>query len=292
MFSKSRLAGVIVSAVAIVALAAGVAGAQGRSGERRGNAVPRPPAQLHGHVFIGGYFYNPVFGHYPWWPRLLYPYRYVPVFDRRAEVRVEAKPREAAVYVDGFYAGIVDDFDGFFQRLPLTPGEHEVVLFLPGYRTLRQSLYLRPGSTMNMHATLQLLLPGEVSEPPVLAPPVPPPPPGTYRSPRTPARVQPPPAAQPVPAPAAGFGTIDLRVQPAGARVTIDGQAWVSSDGQHFVVEVAAGVHFVEISLEGYRRYAAEVEVFDGQALPLNVSLPKGDAALFSSAQTARDQGR
>jgi hypothetical protein len=32
---------------------------------------------------------------------------------------VLATPKEAAVYVDGFYAGVVDDFDGVFQSLPL-----------------------------------------------------------------------------------------------------------------------------------------------------------------------------
>jgi len=42
-------------------------------------------------------------------------------FVGRAEVRVLVTPPEAAVYVDGYYAGLVDDLDGFFQRLPLTP---------------------------------------------------------------------------------------------------------------------------------------------------------------------------
>jgi hypothetical protein len=34
--------------------------------------------------------------------------------------------------VDGFYAGIVDDFNGVFQSLPLTPGGHTVVLYVEG----------------------------------------------------------------------------------------------------------------------------------------------------------------
>jgi hypothetical protein len=40
-----------------------------------------------------------------------------------------ARPEEAAVYVDGFYAGIVDDFDGVFQKLLLPPGDHTIVLY-------------------------------------------------------------------------------------------------------------------------------------------------------------------
>ena len=30
-------------------------------------------------------------------------------------------PAEARVYVDGYYAGTVDDFDGLFQRLNVSP---------------------------------------------------------------------------------------------------------------------------------------------------------------------------
>jgi hypothetical protein len=67
------------------------------------------------------------------------------VFDYRAEVRIQATPRRRAVYVDGFYAGVVDDFDGTFQRLPLTPGGHRIELFMEGFRTVRKNLYLQPG---------------------------------------------------------------------------------------------------------------------------------------------------
>src|SRR5687768_16633999 len=87
--------------------------------------TPTPPDQRHGPpvkrgavVFVGGYFYDPFFGAYPWWSRAAYPYRYHPVLDERAEVRVLVTPADAAVYVDGYYAGVVDDFDGILQRLP------------------------------------------------------------------------------------------------------------------------------------------------------------------------------
>ncbi len=68
-----------------------------------------PPPRTHV-IFVGGYFYDPTFEPYPWWPRTLYPHRWGR-FDGRALLRVMASPRDAAVYVDGFYAGIVDDFD-------------------------------------------------------------------------------------------------------------------------------------------------------------------------------------
>ena len=74
-----------------------------------------------GQIFIGGYFYDPFYGPYPWWNRVTYPYWYLPAFDLQADVRIQVTPKElrdTAVYVDGFYAGVVDDFDGVFQALP------------------------------------------------------------------------------------------------------------------------------------------------------------------------------
>src|SRR3954463_15414026 len=53
-----------------------------------------------------------------------YPGYYVPR-DLTA-LRLIVKPNDAKVYVDGYYAGIVDDFDGVFQRLHVPAGQHEV----------------------------------------------------------------------------------------------------------------------------------------------------------------------
>jgi hypothetical protein len=41
-------------------------------------------------------------------------------------LQLKVEPRDAKVYVDGYYAGIVDDFDGHFQHLRLTPGAHHI----------------------------------------------------------------------------------------------------------------------------------------------------------------------
>lgn len=244
----------------------------------RGRGAPAPGVKttivLRGQVFIGGYFYDPVWGPYPWWPRTAYPYRYFPIYDYRADVRVRVTPNTAAVYVDGFYAGIVDDFDGIFQRLPLTPGGHEITLYLPGYRTVVQRIYLGPGSNLTLRENMVPLPPGETSQPPRVAPPVPPPPPGTWAAPRTPPPAPPPPPA-PLP-PVVGAGNLLLRVVPTGAEVRIDGQVWVSSDGQNFNIELAAGTHRVEASMRGYQPYSAEVQIRDGETTTINVSLAKG----------------
>ncbi len=61
------------------------------------------------------------------------------------------EPEETEVYVDGYYAGIVDDFDGVFQRLNLAPGTHEITLRLDGHETWSAEIYAAPGSTVNLH---------------------------------------------------------------------------------------------------------------------------------------------
>jgi hypothetical protein len=223
-------------------------------------------------VFIGGYFYDPFFGPYPWWPRHVYPYAYWPVYDNRAVLRVLATPENAAVYVDGFYAGIVDDFNGYFQGLPLPPGGHEIVLYLEGYRTIHRRVYLAPGSTFKLHETMERLPAGEMSESPTLAPPLPPPPEGSYLPPRT-ARRTPPPPVQTPPGSPATIGTLTLHVQPANAEVWIDGERWVSSNQGRFIIQLPEGPHQIEVRSAGYREYSSEIQVRDGESVPLNVSL-------------------
>jgi hypothetical protein len=121
-----------------------------------------------GRVFVEGrfiyspYLYDPFWGPYP------YPYygAYPIGVSPQGDVRVLATPKQAEVYVDGFYAGVVDDFDGAFQRLRTTPGGHAITLHLEGYRTITQSIYVTPGSTFKLQLTMDKLAPGEASEPP------------------------------------------------------------------------------------------------------------------------------
>jgi len=245
--------------------------AQRRHSPAAGRAEPRPPVRRGSVVFIGGYFYDPFFGPYPWWPRPAYPYAYYPMYDNRAVLRVLATPENAAVYVDGFYAGIVDDFNGYFEGLPLPPSGHEIALHLEGYRTVHRHVYLAPGSTFKLHETMEPLPAGEISEPPTLAPPLPAPPEGSYIPPRTAPRTPPPPVR--TTEDTRGIGTLTLRVQPANAEVWIDGERWASSDGGRLVIQLPPGPHRIEVIRAGYRAYSSEIQVRDGETAPLNVSL-------------------
>ena len=77
-------------------------------------------------------------------------------------------PKQTEVFVDGYYAGTADQFDGAFHHLHTTPGGHAITLYLDGYRTVTEHIYVRPDSTFQMHDTMDKLAAGEVSAPPPL----------------------------------------------------------------------------------------------------------------------------
>ena len=60
----------------------------------------------------------------------------------RIEVSPQALRDEAQVYVNEAHVGVVDDFDGFFQRLVLNPGDYEIEVRLDGYETLQAKVFL------------------------------------------------------------------------------------------------------------------------------------------------------
>jgi len=275
-----RLGRIVVLAAAI---AGTIAAAPDAAFAQRGRSHPQSPPAHRAQpnrgrvVFIGGYFYDPFFGPYPWWSPWAYPHLYYPeYFDARATVRISSHPDELAapamVYVDGFYAGIVEDFDNFFEGLPLTPGGHEIVIFMEGYRTVHQRVYLAPSSTFVLRYTPERMAEGMTSEPPVIAPPVPAPPDGTYLPPARTWSTSPN-ATRPVATTGEAIGSLSLQVQPGDAEVRVDGELWASSDGGRYVLQVAGGKHRIEIAKVGYRTYTTDVQVRSDQKYALNVTL-------------------
>ena len=260
------------------------------------SATPTQAQGYHGHshvVVTGGYYYaNPYFfagyGYpYPWAPYP--PYGYYG-FDPDASLRIEVTPRDAEVYVDGYYAGTVDDFDGTFQRLHIDTGGHEIEIYKAGFRTLRQKVYLTPDNTFRIRQALQALGPGEPPEPK----PQPQPPSG-YGAPSTRQAPQGAPHRQggrpPTPPPGtpqggeprggppesgshSAYGTLTIKSQPADAEVSIDGENWRGPGGQdRLTIELAEGSHTVEVRKPGFRTYVTQVEIRRGESTPLNVSL-------------------
>jgi hypothetical protein len=259
-------------------------------------AEARPRVRARASVAVGvGYgpaYYHPVFydpfawGAYGWYPYPWGPGRYYrpyPVwgYDPAASLRIQSTPREAQVYVDGYFVGIVDDFDGWSQRLRLAPGEYEVQLHLEGYRTVTERMLLRPGTTYRLRRDMEPLRPGEPQDPrpepssgggsgpgaggppPSAAPP--------DRYPSDAGRTAPPRVR-----PEGGFGTIAVRVRPADAEIYVNGERWDRPAGDdRLLVDVAAGTHTIEVRKEGFATYTAQIDVRSGRVTNVNVSLPE-----------------
>jgi hypothetical protein len=105
------------------------------------------------------YGYGAAYYGYPYGYYGAYGYPYPPVGYVGAtagatygSVRIEGAPREAQVFADGYYVGIVDDFDGAFQHLNLTPGPHRIEIRAAGYPPIEVDVRVEPGQTITYHA--------------------------------------------------------------------------------------------------------------------------------------------
>ncbi len=214
-----------------------------------------------------GPYYNPFFwGFYGWGYPPFYPGPFgYGVVDEGA-ARIQVTPRETEVYVDGYRAGIVDDFDGMSQRLRLPPGDHVIELYLDGYRMVTQTVMFTRGQTLRIRHTMEPLAPGE---------PVPPrPSPASPASPATQTydAFGRPMATLVAPAPS-GSGAIAIRVQPGDALILVDGERWQSSSSERLEIQVSPGSHRIEVQKDGYRPFTTSVEVRPGETSTVNVSL-------------------
>ena len=74
-------------------------------------------------------------------------------------IRIELEPKElrneARVYVEGGRLGVVDDFDGIFQRLTLDPGKYEIEIRLDGYRTFREQILVSSRRTYRLRHRME-----------------------------------------------------------------------------------------------------------------------------------------
>lgn len=81
-----------------------------------------------------------------------YGYSYA---DDTGDVRLKIKPRDAQVYVDGGYVGIIDEFDGTFQRLRLNVGTHKIEIRKEGLEPLVFDVNVTPDHTITLSGELQ-----------------------------------------------------------------------------------------------------------------------------------------
>ena len=210
-----------------------------------------------------GYYYHPYFGFYvgpyygPFYP---YPGPF-PRFTRYAvsSLRLKVKPVETAVYLNGYYAGIADDFDGIFQRLYVPAGGHHLELRLEGYESYQQDIYVSPGDTMEViHQMVAARAGAHAASPPI------------------PRSVPEEWSAEPrdLGQPASPYGILVVHTDPSDAQIVIDDEAWGVAAGQtELVIHLLSGSHRLEIHRDGYRAFSTTVELSPGQTTPVNVQL-------------------
>ncbi|HMB80343.1 MAG TPA: PEGA domain-containing protein [Vicinamibacterales bacterium] len=69
-------------------------------------------------------------------------------------VRIQGAPKDAQVYVDGYYSGIVDDYNGPYQRLDLPAGAHAIEIRTPG-GPMAFDVNVTPGQTLTIHGNVR-----------------------------------------------------------------------------------------------------------------------------------------
>ena len=246
---------------------------------RGGVRVVAPRARVS--VVVGRpypFYFDPFYRSY-YRPFFWYPYSQIGYgygrFDGEGSLRMQVTPRDTEVFIDNYYAGTVDDFDGMFQRLHVEQGAHDITLYHDGFRTVRQRIYIQPTGTFRLRYNMVPLGPGDVQEP---RPAEPPPPQGQAGPPPQaggPNRYPPPPPAPASPA-QRGEAALSIRVQPADAEVLIDGERWDgSASDNRLVVQVAPGVHHVEVRRDGYRTYQSDINVRPEETSTVNISLTR-----------------
>ena len=75
----------------------------------------------------------------------------------QGNLKLKVKPRNAKVYVDGFFVGMVDEFDGAFQKLALNSGRHKVEVRAEGYETAEFDVLISPEQTVTFQGELKKL---------------------------------------------------------------------------------------------------------------------------------------
>jgi len=72
-------------------------------------------------------------------PRFIYP-------DPKtsSEVRLDVQPSRAAVFLDDYYVGTVEEYYGVEHAMLVAPGKHRFKIALPGFKTFETEVELYP----------------------------------------------------------------------------------------------------------------------------------------------------
>jgi len=84
----------------------------------------------------------------------LAPHATVP--DVTAKLKLNIKPKRAAVFLDEKYVGHASEFGGKFRSMEISPGKHKIRVELPGYRTFVTEVDLLANQETEVKTELQI----------------------------------------------------------------------------------------------------------------------------------------
>ena len=78
-----------------------------------------------------------------------------------AQIKLHVSPERAAVFVDGAFAGSVNEFMGVGHGMLVSPGKHLIMIALPGYQAFDTEVSLLPCQKITIKTDL---LPGSITQ--------------------------------------------------------------------------------------------------------------------------------
>jgi hypothetical protein len=117
----------------------------------------------------------------PYWPAIVYvvPEYVAPIASpdepiaetveqtpRTGHLVLDSQPEHAQVFVDGYYAGVPDDFAATRGGGVLDAGTHRIDIAATGYESLSFDVRIAPGQSVTYRGTLKKIAPAAAPEGP------------------------------------------------------------------------------------------------------------------------------
>jgi hypothetical protein len=122
--------------------------------------VPSPFAGRRGHFPVRAPWFGLIAFDRSWlWTpstvdEMLVAPRPYPPQEQVGGLQLDVEPRRAVVYVDGWYAGVVDAFSGYYRHLEIGAGWHTLEIVAPDYEPLVVDVMISPNRTTTYRSSL------------------------------------------------------------------------------------------------------------------------------------------
>lgn len=300
----SRRPGIVRFALSLLVVAAGAALLAPAPAAARPGYTSISVGFGHGWHHRGHFHYRHYRPRFYWGPSfywgyapVAYPMTYPVAYEDVGAVQLKVSPKKTDVYVDGQFVGRSGKFDGFPGYLWLERGEHTLVLYKEGFRTLEERIEVRRGMVTEVRVEME---PGESIAPEDL-----------YRETSPSTRPAGPAPREPMPPPReesrsggpdrildleAEGGQVRLVIEPPDATVYLDGRFLGTGTDLarlHGGLLVDAGQHTLDVLHPRHRAERLSFRVEAGEDLEVRVTLrpPGADGSEESESEASEGPG-